>query len=339
MKPLVREVVLPAKPMSEMQRIKTALGLDGVAVRLRRMGVPPLAAELMEAQETIDAVTGFAHDLWERYVTDAEMPTKVIDVSRVNALVGTVLDGGLESFVLRAEKPFAEGTRAGLRAIGASEHLAVFEGAWRMAEAGEGAGGVDIAQFRAAIERLESEQLSNARLSRRLGRGVDDSWTWGDRWQCVQFLSAKYIAGWRDVRRVAPDAYPAALDKLAAGIPDLAARRRMRDDARPWEKKAIDRLVAAAFYSDVWYTAFGTREHDGRKVWCWNFTVGKTPGQGHHQAIFVDGEAIMFKGDTDLIVARLPAPECAPRSGVARNEPQQEPGTEGPNILIGIDNP
>src|SRR5262249_27643657 len=32
---------------------------------------------------------------------------------------------------------------------------------------------------------------------------------------------------------------------------------------------------------------------------------------GHHQAAFVDGEAIIFNGRTD---ARMPAPECAPGS-------------------------
>ena len=62
-------------------------------------------------------------------------------------------------------------------------------------------------------------------------------------------------------------------------------------------------------------------------------------GEGHHQAIFVDGEAIMFKGHTDEIVARLAAPQAAPGSGVARNEPSREPGSEGPNILFRIPNP
>jgi hypothetical protein len=168
---------------------------------------------------------------------------------------------------------------------------------------------------------------------------VDDSWRWGDRWQCAQILSARYIAEWRGVRRVPAAAYPAALDGLAASIPDLATRRQMREDARPWEKKAIDRLVAQVFLSDIWYTGFSTREHNGRKVWCWNFTVGKTPGQGHHQAVFIDGEAIMFKGNTDEIVSRRPAPECAPGSGVARNEPQLEPGTEGPTSLSALRTP
>jgi hypothetical protein len=47
----------------------------------------------------------------------------------------------------------------------------------------------------------------------------------------------------------------------------------------------------------------------------------------------------MLLGDTDKIVARRPAPECAPGSGVARNEPSGEPGTEGPNMIYRIANP
>jgi hypothetical protein len=35
----------------------------GVAHRMRRMGVAPLAAEFMEIQTKIDEVTGFAHGL------------------------------------------------------------------------------------------------------------------------------------------------------------------------------------------------------------------------------------------------------------------------------------
>jgi hypothetical protein len=152
-------------------------------------------------------------------------------------------------------------------------------------------------------------------------------------------LSARYIAGWKDVRRVPAEAYPAALDRLASAIPDRAARRQAREDTRPWEKKAIDHMVAQAFYSNIWYTAFDTRHHDGKTVWCWSFTVGKTPGQGHHQAIFVDGEAIMFEGRTNKIVGRRPAPECAPGSAVASNAPDLEPGTEGKNISLLIANP
>jgi hypothetical protein len=297
----------------------------------------------MEVQTKIHEVTSFAHGLWQRHVLDAEMPTPVINVSRVNYLVGQVLNGGFLQFVenSRWNRSFVGEVRSGLAAIGANEHLAVFEGGARLideAYAKDG-GTLDRSKFEEAFEKLEREHLSNEKLSRRLARSVDESWKWGDRWQCAQLLSARYIDGWQDVRRVPAAAYSAELDRLAAEIPDLAARRKMREDARPWEKKAIDRLVAQAGLSNIWYTGFSARAHNGKKLWCWNFTVGKTSGQGHHQAIFVDGEAIMFRGTTEEIVARMPAPEAVPGSGVARNEPDREPGTEGANILIRIANP
>jgi len=50
-------------------------------------------------------------------------------------------------------------------------------------------------------------------------------------------------------------------------------------------------------------------------------------------------KAIIFKGDTDEVAARIPAPESASGSGVARNEPEQEPGMQHPNISLLINNP
>ena len=48
----------------------------------------------------------------------------------------------------------------------------------------------------------------------------------------------------------------------------------------------------------------------------------------------------MFNGDTGEIVAQVPAPEAARGSGVARNEPEFDPGTMlGPNLRIDIGNP
>ena len=270
-------------------------------------------------------------------------PPQVINVSRVNYFVGQVLNGGFMQFVHNSgwDKRFVEGVRSGLSAIGAEEHLTVFEGgAHLINEAYEKGGGqLDQDNFDAVFDQLEREQLSNSRLSDRLRRGVDDSWTWGDRWDSAQILSARYIAGWRGIQRVPASAYPAALDSLAARIPDLAVRRQMREDARPWEKKAIDRMVTQAGLANVWYTAFGIREHDGRRIWCWNFTVGTTPGEGHHQAIFVDGEGIMFKGRTNEIVMRIASPEAAQGSGADRNEPSGEPGTKRPNITFPLSNP
>jgi hypothetical protein len=167
---------------------------------------------------------------------------------------------------------------------------------------------------------------------------VDDSWTWTERWEIAQVMNAVYIGTWDNVRRLPRADYEQALDRIVADVPDLEKRREEYEAARPWEKRTIDRFVAQTGLDYVWYTAFSAREYDGKTVWCWNFVVGRTIGEGHHQAIFADGEAIIFKGDTDEVAARMPAPESASGSGVARNEPEQEPGTQHPNISILIDN-
>jgi hypothetical protein len=306
------------------------------------MGVPSPAAELMAIQSKIDEVAEFAHDLSERHVRDDEMPLKVINVSRVNFLVGQILNGGFLQFVHNSkwDRKFVAGVRGGLAAIGAKEHLAVFEGASSLIEeAYAGGGNLDTGKFEATITRLERKHLSKLKLTWRTGWIVGKSWTWGERWQSAQILSARYIEKWQNVQHLPRADYETALDKIAARIPDIAKRRQEAEGARPWEKNVIDRLVAQAFFSDIWYTAFSTREYNGKKVWCWNFTVGKTPGQGHHQAIFIDGNAIMFKGNTDQIVAQRPTPEAYPGSGVISNEPEIEPGTQHPNLVLTITNP
>jgi Domain of unknown function (DUF4375) len=328
--PLVNEVILFSRPSS------------GGAAGLRRMGVPSPAAELMTIQSKIDEVTGFAYDLSRRHVRDDEIPPKVINVSRVNFFVGEVLNGGFLQFVHNSkwDRSFVAGVRGGLAAIGAREHLAVFEGAARVIEEAYAASGgkLDTSKFKATVTQLERKHFSNLKLTWRTGWIVGNSWTWGERWQSAQILSARYIDEWQDVQHLPRADYEAALDRIAARIPDLAARRQKSEDARPWEKNVIDRLVAEAFLSDIWYTSFSTREYNGRNVWCWNFTVGKTPGQGHHQAIFVEGNAIMFKGSTDQIVAQRPAPQAIPGSGFISNEPETEPGTKHSNIIL-IANP
>jgi hypothetical protein len=328
---LVRDIVLTAYPSSLLGKIRTSLGIDRIA-----------AVDFTEHQDKINGVTGFAHSLWERYFLDTEMPVEAINVSRVNRLVGEVTNGGLWQFVQNTSwnKYIVEGTRDGLKAVGAEEHLAVFDGAAQMIEEANANGGnIDLDAFDAKVERLETEFFSDANLRRRLRRRVDASWTWGDRWAIARLLTSRYIDGLKNIRVVAPQRYEEELDRLMPAIPDLEFRRAARADARPWEKKTIERVMTAKGLDHVWYTAFSARAHGGKTLWCWNFTVGTTPSEGHHQAIFVDGEVIVYKGHTDEIVTRAPCPEAAEGSTAPRVEPDQEPGTEGPNIIIRIDNP
>jgi hypothetical protein len=326
MRQLVQQIILREEQSTSLQR-------------LREKGLDERRAESLVHQSQIDQVTRFAHGLWLRYFHDEEMPIEIINVSRVNYLVGNVLNGGFLQFVQNSgwNKYHIDGTRSGLQAIGAAEHLAVFSGAAELVDdAYQNAGGkLDHSKFDSELKRLEKEHLSDEKLSKRLGQRVDGSWTWGNRWRVAQNLSYRYIKSWPSVRRVDPKVYEAELDKLMAVIPNLEVRKQARDNARPWEKKAIDRLAKSAGLDNVWYTTFSSRRHNGKTVWCWNFTVGTT----HHHVVFDNGEAIMFKGGTDVVVARIPAPECAPDSSVRRNEPSHDPSIKTPNLVWNIGNP
>jgi hypothetical protein len=271
------------------------------------------------------------------------MPENVINVSRVNYLIGQILNGGFLQFVHNSkwDKNFISDVRRGLAAIGATEHLAVFDGAAQIIDEAykRDDGKLDAARFRAWLDELEREHLSDSKLCQRLDMDVDDSWTWEERWQIAQVMNAVYIGTWENVRRLPLADYKQALDRIVADIPDLKERLKEYEAARPWEKRIINQFAAQIDLDYVWYTTFTEREYNDRKVWCWNFVVGRTIGEGHHQAIFVDGEAIIFKGDTDEVVARLPAPESASGSGVARNEPEGQPGARHPNLALLITNP
>lgn len=327
---VIREIILFDRPSSSPEE-------------LMQMGVDQSAAEFMFIQSKVDQVTQFAYDLSLRHIRDDEMPESVINVSRVNYFIGQILNGGFLQFVHNSkwDKKFIAGVRNGLAAVGATEHLAVFDGAAQMIDEAykRDDGKLDAARFCASFDELEHEHLSDSKLSQRLDMDVDDSWTWAERWQIAQVMNAVYIGTWDNVRRLPLADYEQALDRIVADVPGLEERRKEYEAARPWEKRAIDRFVARMGFDYVWYTTFSDREYSGRKVWCWNSSVGRTTGERHHQAIFVDGEAIIFKGDTDEIVARLPAPESASGSGMARNEPEGQPGAEHPNRVMLIANP
>lgn len=146
----------------------------------------------------------------------------------MNFFVGEVLNGGFSQFVhnSRWDRNFVAGVRGGLAAIGAKEHLAVFNGASRLIDEGYANGGnLNTDKFKATVAQLEHKHFSNLKLTWRTGWIVGNSWTWGERWQTGQILNARYIEKWQGVQHLPRADYEAALDRIAARIPDLAVRR------------------------------------------------------------------------------------------------------------------
>jgi len=270
---------------------------------------------------SIDEVTSFAYGLSKRHFYDDEIPPEAVHVSRVSYLLGQVMNGGsLRQFVENSGwvPHFNEGVRSALTVIGAVEHLAVFDGAAAFVdEAYCDHGEIDFDRFRELMDKLEDEHMSDAKLKSRLGVVDNKPWDWGERWTALVPLMERYVNGLKNIRRVRYDRYEAELDRLTRLIPNLEERKARHEEARPWEHKRIDELVALAGQSELWHTAFSLRQHEGQSVWTWNMRTDA----GHHQVIFHDGEAIMFKGRSDEIVARLPAPEQRPDSGVPSSAP------------------
>jgi hypothetical protein len=223
-----------------------------------------------------------------------------------------------------------------LQTVGAVEHAEVMSRISAFIEKGRAErNAIDSDKLQELKGRLEREHLSDAKLNARYPWARTEKWSWGDRWSAPIYLCARYIQGWTNLRYVPDGQYPTEIDRLAARIPDLTAREKAHQEARAWEKKAIEKLMQSD-KSPIYYTAFSARSWNAKTVWCWNFTTAPGDKGGHHQAIFIDGEIIIFKGDTPEIIARAPAPECAPGSTMRRNEPDKPPGSIGPNMLLRI---
>jgi hypothetical protein len=86
MRQLVQQIVLREEQSTSLRR-------------WREMGLDERTAESFVHQSQIDQVTRFAHGLSLRYFHDEEMPIEIINVSRVNYVVGNVLNGGFLQFV------------------------------------------------------------------------------------------------------------------------------------------------------------------------------------------------------------------------------------------------
>jgi len=289
-----------------------------------------------ECRDLVAHVQQFAYELSKRRVHDTEMPRNVILVSRVNYFIGQVLNGDVYQFLhnTRYSYEFTADLIDAFRTIGAIEHAQVMSDISAFIEKARAErNAIENDKLRALKERLETEQLSDAKLNARYRQPRTNTWSWGDRWSAPIHLCARYIDGWKNLRYVPDSQYEIEITRLAARIPDLVAREQAHQEARAWEKKAIEKLMHG---ERIYYTTFSARTWNGKSVWCWNFTTTAGDKGGHRAAIFVDGELVIFMGDTPEIIARAPAPECAPGSTTLRNEPDKAPGSLSPNVIIRI---
>jgi hypothetical protein len=264
------------------------------------------------------AIAHFVFMLGKRYFSLDEMPPEAVNVWRTSYLFSEVLNGGLAQYISNTgwSPGTIAGTRAALDAIGAPDHLAVIDGvAAALGDVPKISSGIGrFLSIRdllgSTIGTLEREHLSDARLNARFKKPAETTWDWGDRWKILEELSQRYIEGFHNIKRMNTSDQVAELNRLMLTIPDLELRKQKAEEARPWQHKRIDEVVKAAGQpdrgnSEDWMTTLSTRNYAGKSRTCWNMRLQS----GHHQVIFHNGEALLFRGETDEIVARVAAPE------------------------------
>jgi hypothetical protein len=257
-----------------------------------------------DASEVVDAVKLFAHGLNQRFITDDEMPENVVQSSCVSYYHLQVLNGDVGQFVTNSQwKPsIVEGVRTGLHSMGASRHAELFADVVRFVD-----------ETRSELEEaLRDDDVAGYwdKLNAIRGDYFDEFVKHSDGYDAgCSFLThanAAWIRGWPHVKLVSPEMFNAELDRLASVIPDLEARKKRAHENSPWQIRRIIEVSAAADQSFVRVNALGAIVHDGVGYPCWHITTD----QGHHHVVFRDQLAILYRGKTEEVVARISASEA-----------------------------
>ena len=101
------------------------------------------------------------------------------------------------------------------------------------------------------------------------------------------------------------DQMRAEVERRAAALPDREERKRAALENEPRYMKLIRGLVARAGQKLVRVNAGDpNHQHNGKRTVAWHFSTDK----GHHYMVDTDGQALMFDGTTENLVAQIDAP-------------------------------
>jgi hypothetical protein len=257
----------------------------------------------------VQALVVFVNDLVERYFYYEELPPKVVQSYYVDYYMAQVLNGDIHQFVWnsRWHSLIVESVSAGLHEMGVHDQAALFNEVRDFVER-------DRARLNAF---LESDYGSSAHTEymealSTIGGEFFDSFAPlpdGAHGAQISNANAAWISTWPEVRWVTPEQYSQEVERLAAVVPDLAARKQRAEENRPWQHKRIDDVVARSGQELIMLTAIErAASAAGLSGELWHIVTNR----GHHRVMFANHEALMLQGERDEIIARVPAPEAEP---------------------------
>jgi hypothetical protein len=260
----------------------------------------------------VQAVVEFVNDLVERYFYYEELSPKVMQSYYVDYYQHQVLNGGIDQFIWnsRWHPLIVESVSAGLQAMGAHDQAVLFSKARDFVEG-------DRNRLNAFLESdYGSSPVSKEYVQEleKLGGDFFESFAAHPDgheagYRQIAVANAAWISAWPEVRWVTPEQYRQELDRLAAIVPDLAARKKRAEENRPWQHKRIDDVVARSGQELMMLTGIErAASAAGRTGELWHIVTNR----GHHRVMFANHEALMLQSERDEIITRVPAPEAKP---------------------------
>jgi hypothetical protein len=254
--------------------------------------------ESSDPYDIIDSNLSFINALREEYLDFDDLPTDALRSYYVDYYLAEVNNGGFSQFVYNSRwgEPVLTLVRDGLRVMGATRHLALFE------------------KSAALVRRLGAKRLRTYLQSDYWGDNAErdelnapnDEFFEISKEEDLIALNAAWLRNLPHLVVMTVEEMEAEVKRRAAAIPDRAERIATARANEPRYMKLIRALCKHAGHELSRVTA-GDPSHvyAGRQTIAWHFLTDR----GHHFMVEADGKAIMFEGSSCRHICELDAPD------------------------------
>jgi hypothetical protein len=264
---------------------------------------PPVVSEEAFASDEpmalVQSNIDFLNALFGEHLRAEEVPADGLRSYYADYWLAQVNNGGFSQFVYNARwnPQVVSLVREGLEAMGAREHLALFEQGARLVQA----------MGQARLEAYFASEYFGDNPERDALNAPDDAFFALEKQQPLLALNAAWLRAHPDLVVLSADAMQAEAQRRGRALPDRVQRIAAARAAEPRYLKLIRALCQQAGQDlDRLTAADPAHEYEGQRTVAFHFLTDR----GHHHMIDLGDRALMFEGrSTTDPVAELRAPE------------------------------
>jgi hypothetical protein len=247
-----------------------------------------------DQRAVIDSSIDFVNALLREHLRPNEISRDAWRSYYVDYYLAQVENGGFSQFVYNSkwERRVVEFVREGLKAIGAKQHLVLFEEGEALATS-----------FGARLRAFFSSSYFGRNRNRDRLDVVTDRFYKLTETENLESLNAAWLRSLPGLEVLPESEIPKAVAVRAAAISDREQRAADARAKEPLWLKHIRALCSANGHELVSLNAGTQFSYHGKNVFAHHFSTDR----GHHFMIEADGKAMLFNGTTNEKLAELPA--------------------------------